>query len=149
RYNLYPSASIIGQAASGVSSGQALSVMESLARDSLPQGFAFDWTGMSYQEKLVGGQAIYVFAFAVLLVYLVLAAQYERLTSPAAVIMVTPLALLGAALAVALRGMDNNVYTQVGIVLIIALASKNAILIVEVARELRAEGKDILESAIE
>jgi HAE1 family hydrophobic/amphiphilic exporter-1 len=149
RYNLYPAAQIIGQSAPSVSSGQALNLMESLAGETLPPGFTYEWTAMSYQEKLVGGQAILAFSFAILLVYLVLAAQYESLTSPAAVIFVTPLALLGAALAVAIRGMDNNVYTQVGIVLIIALASKNAILIVEVARELRADGHGILEAAIE
>ena len=95
---------------------------------------------MSYQEKRVGSQAIFVFAMAVLMVYLVLAAQYESWTMPAAVILVVPLALLGTVAAVAVRGMDNNVYTQIGIVLIIALASKNAILIVEFAQELRAEG---------
>ena len=96
---------------------------------------------MSYQEKKVGDQAIYVFGLAVLLVYLVLAAQYESWLTPAAVILVVPLALLGTVAAVAIRGMDNNIYTQIGIVLIIALASKNAILIVEFARELRAKGR--------
>ena len=103
----------------------------------------YEWTGMSYQEKQVGSQAIYVFALAVLLVYLVLAAQYESWIMPAAVILVVPLALLGTVIAVAVRGMDNNIYTQIGIVLIIALASKNAILIVEFARELRARGEAI------
>ena len=97
----------------------------------------YEWTGMSYQEKRVGGEAICVFALAVLLVYLVLAAQYESWFTPVAVILVVPLGLLGTVIAVAMRGMDNNVYTQIGIVLIIALASKNAILIVEFARELR------------
>ena len=104
---------------------------------------------MSYQEKLVGNQAIYVFALAVLLVYLVLAAQYESWIRPAAVILVVPLALLGTVIAVAVRGMDNNIYTQIGIVLIIALASKNAILIVEFARDLRLAGHGILEAAAE
>ena len=101
----------------------------------------YEWTGMSFQEKRVGSQAIYVFALAVLMVYLVLAAQYESWLMPAAVILVVPLALLGTVAAVAIRGMDNNIYTQIGIVLIIALASKNAILIVEFARELRAKGR--------
>ncbi len=104
---------------------------------------------MSYQEKEVGNQALYVFVLAVLLVYMVLAAQYESWTSPAAVVLVVPLALLGTVTFVALRGMYNNVYMQVGIVLIIALASKNAILIVEFARDLRAEGKSIEEAAAE
>jgi len=104
---------------------------------------------MSFQEKRVGGQAVYVFALAVLMVYLVLAAQYESWLMPAAVILVVPLALLGTVAAVAFRGMDNNIYTQIGIVLIIALASKNAILIVEFARELRGKGRSILEAAVE
>src|SRR5947209_12979108 len=123
--------------------------MEQMAGRTLPAGMGYDWTGMSYQEKRVGGQALYVFALAVLLVYLVLAAQYESWTTPAAVILVVPLALLGTVAAVAIRGMDNNVYTQIGIVLIIALASKNAILIVEFARELRARGRTTLEAAVE
>jgi HAE1 family hydrophobic/amphiphilic exporter-1 len=109
----------------------------------------FEWTGMSFQEKRVGGEAVYVYGFAVLLVYLVLAALYESWLVPMAVIFVVPLGLLGAAAAVAYRGMDNNVYTQIGIVLIIALASKNAILIVEVARKLRQAGMGIIESAVE
>src|SRR5947209_14984331 len=115
--------------------------MEQMAARTLPGGMGYDWTGMSYQEKKVGGQALYIFALAVLLVYLVLAAQYESWLTPAAVIMVVPLALLGTVAAVAIRGMDNNIYTQIGIVLIIALASKNAILIVEFARELRERGR--------
>jgi HAE1 family hydrophobic/amphiphilic exporter-1 len=109
----------------------------------------YDWTGISFQEKRVGGQAVFVFALAVLFVYLVLAAQYESWLLPAAVILVVPLALLGTVAAVAIRGMDNNIYTQIGIVLIIALASKNAILIVEFARELRSHGRTILEAAVE
>ncbi len=123
--------------------------MEQMARQKLPTGVAYDWTAMSFQEKQVGNQAIYVFALAVLLVYLVLAAQYESWIRPAAVILVVPLALLGTVIAVALRGMDNNIYTQIGIVLIIALASKNAILIVEFAWELRTSGQGILEAATE
>ena len=148
RYNLYPSSSISGEAAAGFSSGQALKLMEQMADAKFPPGVGFEWTGMSYQEKKVGSQAIYVFALAVLLVYLVLAAQYESWTIPAAVILVVPLALLGTVAAVALRGMDNNIYTQIGIVLIIALASKNAILIVEFARELRAKGEGLIDSAV-
>jgi HAE1 family hydrophobic/amphiphilic exporter-1 len=149
RYNLYPSATISGMAAPGVSSGQALHLMEQLADASLPRSMGHEWTGMSFQEKRVGSQALYVFALGVLMVYLVLAAQYESWLMPAAVIMVVPLALLGTVIAVAVRGMDNNIYTQIGIVLIIALASKNAILIVEYARELRASGRSIRDAAIE
>ncbi len=148
RYNLYPASSISGEAAPGSSSGQALKLMEQMARDKLPNSMGYEWTGMSYQEKQVGGQSIYIFGLAVLLVYLVLAAQYESWYTPAAVILVVPLALLGTVAAVSIRGMDNNIYTQIGIVLIIALASKNAILIVEFARELRASGSSILEASI-
>jgi HAE1 family hydrophobic/amphiphilic exporter-1 len=149
RYNLYPTASIIGSSAPDRSSGEALAVMEQVARDVLPDTMGFDWTGMAYQEKLVGGQALYVFALAVLLVYLVLAAQYESWILPMAVILVVPIGMLGIVAAVWLRGMDNNVYTQIGTVLIIALASKNAILIVEFARELRIAGRSVLDAAVE
>ena len=149
RYNLYPTATITGSAAPGVSSGQALQLMEQVADSKLPQSMGYEWTGMSFQEKRVGSQAIYVFVLGVLMVYLVLAAQYESWLMPAAVIMVVPLALLGTVIAVSIRGMDNNIYTQIGIVLIIALASKNAILIVEFARELRANDRSIIEAAVE
>jgi len=148
RFNLYPSATITGTSAAGFSSGDALTLMEQIARRSLPDSMDFEWSGMSFQEKRVGGEAILIFAFAIVLVYLVLAAQYESWILPLAVILVVPLGLLGAVAAVAFRGLDNNIYTQIGIVLIIALASKNAILIVEFARDLRASGKSILESAV-
>jgi HAE1 family hydrophobic/amphiphilic exporter-1 len=149
RYNLYPSASITGEAAPGWSSGQALAIMEEMARSKLPSTMAYDWTGIAYQEKLVGGQALLVFLLAVLLVYLVLAAQYESWTNPFAVILVVPLALLGTVAAVAVRHMDNNVYTQIGVVLLVALASKNAILIVEFAREHHAGGASVAQAAME
>jgi hydrophobic/amphiphilic exporter-1 (mainly G- bacteria), HAE1 family len=149
RYNLYPSAAINGLSARGFSSGQAMDLMEQMADRKHLASIGYEWTGMSFQEKRVGSQAIYVFALAVLMVYLVLAAQYESWLMPAAVILVVPLALLGTVIAVAIRGMDNNIYTQIGVVLIIALASKNAILIVEFARELRTKGRTILEAAVE
>ncbi len=148
RYNLYPTASITGEPAPRFSSGDALQLMETIATRNLPSSMGFDWTGMAFQEKKVGGEAILVFAMAVLLVYLVLAAQYESWFSPAAVILVVPLGVLGAIAAVSIRGMDNNIYTQIGIVLIIALASKNAILIVEFARDIRGRGVDIPEAAL-
>ena len=149
RYNLYTSASVYGSAAPGYSSGQALNLMEQMARDKLPASMGIEWTNMSYQEKKVGNQAYLIFALAVVLVYLVLAAQYESWCTPTGVILVVPLALLGTMLALMFRGMDNNVYTQIGVVLLIALASKNAILIIEFARERRAAGEDIAQAAIE
>jgi HAE1 family hydrophobic/amphiphilic exporter-1 len=149
RYNLYPTAAVRGEPAFGVSSGEALTIMEQIAKAELPESMGYDWTGESFQEKRISGQAVWVFAFAVLLVYLVLAAQYESWILPAAVILVVPLGLLGSVAAVSFRGMDNNIYTQIGIVLIIALASKNAILIVEFARDLRKEGRSIYDAAVE
>jgi HAE1 family hydrophobic/amphiphilic exporter-1 len=148
RYNLYPAALITGEAAPGYSSGDALRLMENLLGDKLPRSISYEWTAMSYQEQKVSGEAIFIFTLAVVLVYLVLAAQYESWLIPAAVILVVPLGLLGAVAAVSLRAMDNNVYTQIGIVLIIALASKNAILIVEFARDLRRRGLSIHDAAI-
>lgn len=148
RFNLYPAASVTGEAAVGRSSGDALQIMEQIADRILPVGMSYEWSGMAYQEKRVGGEAFFVFAIAILLVYLVLAAQYESWILPISVILVVPLGLLGAVAAIALRGIDNNVYTQTGIVLIIALASKNAILIVEFARDLRAAGESIIDAAV-
>jgi HAE1 family hydrophobic/amphiphilic exporter-1 len=147
RYNLFPSAAITGQAAPGYSSGQALRLMEQMADAKLPTSMGYEWTGMSYQEKKVGSESIVVFALAITLVFLVLAAQYESWTSPTAVILVVPLAVLGTVVALIAREFDNNVYTQIGIVLLIGLASKNAILIVEFAAEQRRKGLSIMESA--
>jgi HAE1 family hydrophobic/amphiphilic exporter-1 len=148
-YNLYPSSSIVGLPARGFSSGEAISLMEQIADRTLPRGAGFEWTAMSYQEKAVGNQLYIVFALAMLLVYLVLAGQYESWYAPVAVIVSVPLALVGPVLALKGVGVDNNLYTQIGLVLLIALAAKNAILIVEVAREWRVrDGKDIVESAL-
>jgi hydrophobe/amphiphile efflux-1 (HAE1) family protein len=149
RYNLYPSAQINGEPAAGFSSGQALTLMEQMADAKLPPSMGYEWTGMSYQEKLVGGEQFFIFALAVVFVFLVLAAQYESWTSPAAVIAVVPLAVLGVVIALTLRGMPNDTYTQIGIVLLVALACKNAILIVEFASEQRRAGLSIRESAIQ
>ena len=149
RYNLYPAASITGSSAPGFSSGEALELMEQMAATKLPASMGFEWTGMSFQEKQVGSEAIMIFALAIILVFLVLAAQYESWSSPMAVILVVPLALLGTVIALMMREFDNNIYTQIGIVLIIGLASKNAILIVEMASEKRNEGLSILDSAVE
>ena len=149
-YNLYPSSSILGQPATGFSSGQAMTLMEQMAGKALPPGTSFEWTAMSYQEKLVGNQIYYIFALAMLLVYLVLAGQYESWFMPVAVLLAVPLSLLGPVAALMGLGIDNNLYTQIGLVLLIALSAKNAILIVEVARERRIfDGKPILEAAVE
>lgn len=148
RYNLYPSAAINGRSAPGVSSGDSLKTMEEIAHQELPRSMGFEWTSIAYQERRVSGQEIVVYALAVLFVYLVLAALYESWLLPFAVILVVPLGIIGVVAGVNIRGMDNNIYTQIGIVLIIALASKNAILIVEFARELRLAGHTIRDAAI-
>lgn len=148
-YNLYPSAAIVGVPAKGFSSGQTIALMEEIAAKTLPPGVGYSWTALSYQEKLVGGQIYYVFALAMLLVYLVLAGQYESWYAPLSVLLAVPLSLLGPVLVLTSVGVDNNLYVQIGLVLLIALSAKNAILIVEVARELRAEGKAIFDSALE
>ncbi len=149
RYNLYPAAQIYGAAAPGFSSGQALNLMEQLSRDVLPKGINFDWTATSFQEKQVGNQAYFIYALSITLVFMVLAALYESWSSPLAVVLVVPMALVGVLLALMLRGFDNNLYTQVGLILMIGLACKNAILIVEFARQLQAEGMSVAEAAIE
>jgi hydrophobe/amphiphile efflux-1 (HAE1) family protein len=149
RYNLYPAASVNGSGSAGVSSGEALDLMEEVAGAALPPAMGFEWTGISYQERVAAGGQGFVLLLAVIFVFLVLAAQYESWTSPAAVIAVVPLAALGVVLALMLRGADNNTYTQIGVVLLIALASKNAILIVEFARELMAKGRSLREAAAE
>jgi len=149
-YNLYPSSSIIGLPAAGFSSGEAIHLMETDVAHTLPRGMGSEWTAMSYQEKLVGNQMYFVFAMALLLVYLVLAGQYESWYAPLAVILSVPLALTGPVLVLKWLRIDNNLYTQIGIVLLIALSAKNAILIVEVAREHRVrEGKSLFDAAVD
>lgn len=149
RYNLYPSASVMGQPAPGYSSGEALELMEDIAGRTLPDSMGFEWTGLAYQEKAASGGVLVVFGLSMLLVFMVLAAQYESWTLPLAVLLAVPLGLLGVAGGAFARGFDNNVYTQIGVVLLIALVSKNAILIVEFAREKRREGLKPAEAAIE
>ena len=148
-YNLYPSATLLAIPVQGVSTGQTMALMEQLAARTLPPGTGYEWTAMSYQEKIVGGQMFVVFSLALLLVYLVLAGQYESWYAPLSVILAVPLSLIGPVLVLGGLKIDNNLYVQIGLVLLIALSAKNAILIVEVARELRAEGKAIVESAVE
>jgi HAE1 family hydrophobic/amphiphilic exporter-1 len=149
RYNLYPAAVVRGAPAPGVSSGEALAVVESMAEAKLPQGVIPEWTALSYQEKLVGNQAIIVFAMALVVVYLILSALYESWIIPLSVILSIPLAMLGAMGGLILRGMDNNIYTQVGLVLLVGLGAKNAILIVEFAKAYHESGKGVVESAVE
>ena len=149
-YNLYPAALVVGSAAPGFSSGEAMGLMGEVAQQILPPGMAYEWTAMSYQEHIVGNQLLYVFGLAILLVYLCLAGQYESWIAPLSVILAVPLALIGPAVALGAVGAANNLYTQIGLMLLIALSAKNAILIVEVARELRMlDGKPILEAAVE
>ncbi|AXB79565.1 efflux RND transporter permease subunit [Novosphingobium sp. P6W] len=149
RYNLHPAIEVDGNVAPGYSTGQALSTMEKLADDTLPAGYGHEWTGIAYQQSTAGNTAGVVFGMAVLFVFLVLAAQYESLTLPLAIILIVPMCLLAAMLGVNFRGMDNNILTQIGLVVLIALSAKNAILVVEFAKQAEDErGMSPVEAAI-
>jgi multidrug efflux pump subunit AcrB len=148
-FNLLRSADILGGPAPGYSSGQALQAMEEVAAQVLPPGFTYAWTTMAYQEKQAAGTTGPVFIFAVVMVFLLLAAQYESWLMPLAVVLSVPMGVLGALLSIWGRGEANDVYSSIGLVLLVGLIAKNAILIVEFARQQRSEGKSIMEASIE
>ncbi len=149
RYNMFPAVELDGNTAPGFSSGQSLLTMEKLASDTLPSGYTTEWTDIAFQQQLAGNTAAIVFALAVVFVFLVLAAQYESLVLPLSIIMIVPMCLLAAMIGVNLRGMDNNVLTQIGLVVLIALAAKNAILVVEFARQAEMQdGLSPVEAAV-
>jgi HAE1 family hydrophobic/amphiphilic exporter-1/multidrug efflux pump len=149
RFNGFLAAKVMGSALPQVSTGDTIGIVEEVARETLPAGYELAWTGQAYQEKLTGGTSAIAFIFGIVMVFLILAAQYERWSLPLAVIMAVPFALFGALLAVLLRGMPNDIYFQIGLVVLIGLASKNAILIVEFAAQKKAAGMDTLSAAIE
>jgi hydrophobe/amphiphile efflux-1 (HAE1) family protein len=149
RYNLYPAAELDGSPAPGFSQGQAIEIMEKLAAETLPPGFSYEWTTLAFQQQRAGNTAVFAFALAVVFVFLALAAQFESLTLPLAVILIVPMCLIASITGVALRGQDNNILTQVGFIVLIGLAAKNAILIVEFAKQLEDEGRDRWAAAIE
>jgi multidrug efflux pump len=149
RYNGFASADINGGAAPGFSSGQAQDAVERIAAETLPPGIGYEWTELTYQEILAGNSALWIFPLAVLLVFLVLAATYESLALPLAIIMIVPMALLAAMTGVWISGGDNNVFTQIGLIVLVGLSAKNAILIVEFARELEFAGRNPVQAAIE
>jgi HAE1 family hydrophobic/amphiphilic exporter-1 len=148
-YNLFRSAEINGTASPGRSSGEAIAAMEELSGKTLPAGFGYEWTGASLEEKRAGRTVLLLFGLGTLVVYLTLAAQYESFVLPFIVLMAVPMALLGALSAQWMRGLQNDVYCQIGLVMLVGLASKNAILIVEFAEQLRERGLSIVEAAVE
>jgi len=149
RYNQFVSVPLQGSTAPGVSTGEALTIMENLAAQNLPQGMTFEWTELALQEKQSGNMAIYLFGLAIAVVFLLLAAQYESWTLPLAIMLIVPLSMLAALLGVMIRGMDNNILTQIGLIVLVGLAAKNAILIVEFARQQEDEGKSLMEAIVE
>ena len=149
RYNMYVSVPLQGNAAPGVSTGTALDTMETLAKNALPPGSSFEWTELAFQERQVGNTAVLIFGLSVLFVFLALAAQYESWILPLAIILIVPLSILAALIGVWLRGFDNNVLTQIGLIVLVGLAAKNAILIVEFARQAEDRGAGIVDAVVE
>jgi len=148
-YNVHPAALIQGATLPGVSSGQAIEKMERICRDNLPSGFSFEWTQLTYQQVTAGNTALFIFPLCVLFVFLALAAQYESWSLPLAVILIVPMCLLSAMVGVYFRGQDNNIFTQIAFIVLVGLACKNAILIVEFARQQIQSGKGRIEAAAE
>jgi HAE1 family hydrophobic/amphiphilic exporter-1 len=147
-YNLFRAATINGQGAAGVSTGTALNEMEAVAKQALPAGYTYEWTGLSAEQKSAGGKVLVIFALGIVFVFLVLSAQYESFSLPFVVMLAVPVAMMGALLLQNARGLVNDVFCQVGLVMLVGLASKNAILIVEFGEQLRAQGQGVVESAI-
>ena len=149
RYNGFLSGDINGRAAPGFSSGEAQAAVERIAAETLPKGIGYEWTELTYQEILAGNSSLWMFPLAILLVFLVLAALYESLVLPLSIIMIVPMGLLAAIAGVFITQGDNNVFTQIGLIVLVGLSAKNAILIVEFARELEFAGRTPLEAAVE
>ena len=149
RYNMYVSVPLQGNAAPGVSTGDALNLMEQVAASALPEGTTFEWTELAFQERRTGNTAVFIFGLSVLFVFLALAAQYESWIMPFAIVLIVPLGVLAALLGVSLRGMDNNILVQIGLIVLVGLAAKNAILIVEFARQAQERGAGPVEAAVE